>query len=160
MYLCCDFVVTLFCMIDVRLLNTYSDAVHVDITKKETQTLEQCLTRTSSTIATTITSDSLQGYSQSCRLLSYRPFPKNHWQEWPPDTIPLFMASGIFRNSTSQIMEWLGTVRPVVLWIARLFRQLKRDWDQKPDQDPAEWLGWKLCWTFTLQLIWELRWDC
>ena len=40
---------------------------------------------------------------------------KCHWQERPSDTIPLFTASQIFRNCTSQIREWLGSVRPAAL---------------------------------------------
>ena len=40
---------------------------------------------------------------------------KCHWQERSSDTVPLFMASWIFRNCTSHIMEWPGTVRPVAL---------------------------------------------
>ena len=37
----------------------------------------------------------LQCYSQSCQLLSYWPFPKCHWQEYPLGTIPQLMASGM-----------------------------------------------------------------
>ena len=33
-----------------------------------------------------------------------------HWQEQSSDTVPLFIASRIFRNCTSQIMEWPGTM--------------------------------------------------
>ena len=40
---------------------------------------------------------------------------KCHWQEQPSETIPLFMASWIFRNCTSKIMEWPGTVGPAVM---------------------------------------------
>ena len=39
-------------------------------------------------------------------------------QERPSETVPLFTASRIFRNCTSQIMEQPGTVRPAALWIA------------------------------------------
>ena len=55
------------------------------------------------------TSAVLQFYSQSCHLLSYQLFPKNHWQECPPEAIPTsgshWQTMGTFlfhRNCTSE----------------------------------------------------------
>ena len=85
----------------------------------------------------------LQRYSQSRRLLSYRPFP----EKVPTGTTPrghspidgFMVGMTEWWNSTSQIMERPGTVRPAALWIALLvmFRAEPSDRTSKnPDRQP------------------------
>ena len=66
----------------------------------------------------------LQRYSQSHRLLSYRPFPKIPAAGTTPRScspIDGFTVGTVeWWNSTSQIMERAGTMRPAALWIALL----------------------------------------
>ena len=63
-----------------------------------------------------------QHYSQSRQLLSYRPFPKKLLAGMTArDCSPIdSFRDGMVEqcNSTSQIMERPGTVRPAALWIA------------------------------------------
>ena len=70
----------------------------------------------------TNTSDDLQRYSQSQWLFSYRQFPKKPLVGTPPrgcSPIDSFRVGMVeWWNSTRQIMEQPGTVRPAALWIA------------------------------------------
>ena len=69
----------------------------------------------------------LQPHSQSCWLISYRPFPKLPAGTAPRVCSPVdgFSVGTVqWWNSTSQIKEWPGTVRLAALWIALLVSYL------------------------------------
>ena len=61
-------------------------------------------------LETILYSDHLQHYSQSCRLLSYRPFPKKPVAGMTPEAVPPLMASRLeqWNNGTVPGKSWNG----------------------------------------------------